>query len=119
MKIAAYASFTFAALLLGFPYCFWLFLIGAYCDWRRDRASVLSADISESHVEIAESPHEVLAPGDRAYALREYVWIARSQHSGDFAGDTLIDITPPRNRPGNPHRHGIEVRKPDATDATG
>lgn len=94
MKIAVLA---FVALVAPLLVC-WLFALCASYSWYRSRHRLLPTDIGEAGVEVTEGAQEVLVPGDRLYALREYVWIARGQHLGDISGDTLIDVTPPRDR---------------------
>jgi hypothetical protein len=91
--------FLVATMLLApWPVNVWLVALSACPSWYRDyRRGLLASNIGQPGVQIAESAQEILVPGDRAHALREYAWIARSQHFGDMPGETLIDITPARD----------------------
>lgn len=104
-------------LLAPWPINVWLVALSACPSWYRDyRRGLLASDIGQPSVEITEGLQEVLVPGDRLYALCEYVWITRSKHSSDLFGDALIDITPTRNGRSDPELRRISVDKSGPAD---
>ena len=119
MRTALIVSILVAAFLLEPLSAGWLLAICAGHSWYRDSRGLLRSGAGQAGVEVAESAQEILVPGDRLYALREYVWVARSKHVCDMAGDSLIDITPPRDSGGNTELRRISVDQPRPADATG
>ena len=113
--------FLVATMLLApWPVNVWIVALSACPSWYRDhRRGLLTADTGQPGVEVPKCTQEVLVPGDRFHSLCEYVRVTRGQHSGYFLGETLIDVTPPRDSSRDTHRSRIGHHEPGATNRTG
>src|SRR4051812_33038772 len=95
--------FVLVLLLAWWPWNVWLVAFGAAYSWylKRRNRSLLSANLREPHIEIAECLGGGLVFLNRLDALREYGRIARGQHSRNVLSAPLIHPTTPANRSDN------------------